>query len=406
LLADRFDAVAEQIAAHTDAAATVLLHKWSFSERGPEHGYGGPGSIVKPNPATNWTTENRDQALGCERTAGRVDASPGGWPPVAVLPRIPAAADVAIWLGTPGDLSGCVVYMDPPYSDLPAIVAPAFVALDVVPHPDDGAEWGGTLHANGLDALRPAFDDMRMMLPKVLGPIFAQFEILNAVVQLILIAVVDDLVWSQWASKMPLHDEAVFQDVAACVAHHAVSALVPPVTLAGAADGGFFLSLCGRLRGPLSGFYESATRSAPQLRKALAGTDEAIMAGLRTVATDVRTAADLAKDIERHVTTLRKVRLDSSTKYARPLQKVTGYQHVLSRAEVVSIAIEYASMGAHVAISEAVPIPELVALGWHVADITGGRKGQARTFSKQKSEYLTMNQPAAYTISTQLGMFG
>ena len=242
-LADRFEAVAEQIAAHAvehavehagthpgggdfrglhvnrpnvdgfipnregladrfDAAATVLLHKWSFSERGPEHGYGGPGSIVKPNPATNWTTENRDQALGCERTAGRVDNCPAGWPPVAVLPRIPAAADVARWLGTPGDLSGCVAYLDPPY--------------------------------------------------------------LNT----------------------------------------------------------------------------------------------------------------------------------------------TGYQHSLSREEVVSIAVEYAVLGAHVAISEAVPLPELVALGWHVADITAGRKGQKRTFSKQQGEYLTMNRPAAYTIATQVGMFG
>jgi len=238
LLADRFEAVAEQVAAHAvehagthpgggdfrglhvrrpnvdgfipnregladrfDAAATVLLHKWSFSERGPEHGYGGPGSIVKPGNH-QWTTENRDQSIGCERTAGRVDKCPAGWPPVAVLPRIPAACDVARWLGTPGDLAGCVVYMDPPYLD------------------------------------------------------------------------------------------------------------------------------------------------------------------------------------------------------------TTGYQHNLSREEVVSIAVEYAVLGAHVAISEATPLPELVALGWHVADITAGRKGQKRTFSKQQGEYLTMNRPAAYAIPTQIGMFG
>lgn len=89
-----------------------------------------------------------------------------------------------------------------------------------------------------------------------------------------------------------------------------------------------------------------------------------------------------------------------------PYVDTTGYHHGLPRAEVVSIAIEYASMGAHVAISEAVPLPELVALGWHVADITGGRKGQKRTFSKQQGEFMTMNRPAAYTIPTQVGMFG
>jgi hypothetical protein len=39
-----------------------------------------------------------------------------GWPPVAVLAAIPEPATVAAMLGTPGDLSGCVVYADPPYA--------------------------------------------------------------------------------------------------------------------------------------------------------------------------------------------------------------------------------------------------------------------------------------------------
>ena len=39
-----------------------------------------------------------------------------GWPPVRVSPHIPSAAEVATAIGTPGDLSGCVVYADPPYA--------------------------------------------------------------------------------------------------------------------------------------------------------------------------------------------------------------------------------------------------------------------------------------------------
>ena len=39
-----------------------------------------------------------------------------GWPSVRVSPRIPTAAEVATAIGTPGDLEGCVVYMDPPYA--------------------------------------------------------------------------------------------------------------------------------------------------------------------------------------------------------------------------------------------------------------------------------------------------
>lgn len=38
-----------------------------------------------------------------------------GWPPVAVLPSIPTAGELAAMLGTPGDLDGVCVYQDPPY---------------------------------------------------------------------------------------------------------------------------------------------------------------------------------------------------------------------------------------------------------------------------------------------------
>jgi hypothetical protein len=73
---------------------------------------------------------------------------------------------------------------------------------------------------------------------------------------------------------------------------------------------------------------------------------------------------------------------------------------------VVNIAIEYASMGATVAVSEAVALPELLALGWHATEITAGRVGQTRTFSKQKQEFLTMSREPAHRIATQPGLFG
>lgn len=146
------------------AAETTLLHRWSFSEKGPRFGYGGPGCEVRTDKA-EWTTADRDKALGCDVTAERFEAMagevaaltvehagthPGGggfrgghklwpnadgfypmrgeladrvdtiergsrWPPVLVLPTIPTAAEVAAWLGTPGDLEDVVVYSDPPY---------------------------------------------------------------------------------------------------------------------------------------------------------------------------------------------------------------------------------------------------------------------------------------------------
>lgn len=95
-------------------AETVILHRWSFSERGPERGYGGPGCEVRTAPG-GWTTEGRDKALGCDATASKVDALGGGWPPVYVSPTIIPAADLAELLGTPGDLEGVLCYGDPPY---------------------------------------------------------------------------------------------------------------------------------------------------------------------------------------------------------------------------------------------------------------------------------------------------
>jgi hypothetical protein len=71
----------------------------------------------------------------------------------------------------------------------------------------------------------------------------------------------------------------------------------------------------------------------------------------------------------------------------------TGYAHDLPRSEVVTLARRWAAAGAVVCISEAEPIPELVADGWFQVEITGLRKGQKRTFSKQQREWLTISHP-------------
>lgn len=88
-----------------------------------------------------------------------------------------------------------------------------------------------------------------------------------------------------------------------------------------------------------------------------------------------------------------------------PYKNTTGYSHDLERKEVVSIGRRWAAAGAAVCISEAEPIPELVADGWYQVEVTGERKGQRRTFSKQQNEWLTINQPPAWTPSIQAGLF-
>lgn len=89
-----------------------------------------------------------------------------------------------------------------------------------------------------------------------------------------------------------------------------------------------------------------------------------------------------------------------------PYQGTTPYAHDLPRAEQVALARRWHAAGARVCISEAEPIPELVADGWHAVRIDGERQGQKRTFSKQQAEWLTLSHPPAWRPSVQAALFG
>lgn len=71
-----------------------------------------------------------------------------------------------------------------------------------------------------------------------------------------------------------------------------------------------------------------------------------------------------------------------------PYVNTTGYAHDLPRPDVVAIAERWAAAGCTVAICEQEPIAELPT--WERVEIGGLRRGQVRTFSKQKSEWLTI----------------
>jgi len=88
-----------------------------------------------------------------------------------------------------------------------------------------------------------------------------------------------------------------------------------------------------------------------------------------------------------------------------PYVNTTGYGHDLPRADVVALARRWAAAGATVAISEAEPIADLTAEGWHAVRVDGERRGQKRTFSKQQAEWVTMNRPPAWTPPEQRGLF-
>ena len=91
-----------------------------------------------------------------------------------------------------------------------------------------------------------------------------------------------------------------------------------------------------------------------------------------------------------------------------PYVNTTGYGHDLPRSEVVRLARAWADAGADVYISEAEPIGALVEDGWDVVEITSTRKGQKRTFSAQKREFLTCSRAPAWTPGStrQRPLFG
>ena len=82
-----------------------------------------------------------------------------------------------------------------------------------------------------------------------------------------------------------------------------------------------------------------------------------------------------------------------------PYEGVTGYTHNLPRDRVIDVAQRWAAAGAIVCVSEDEP---LLIPGWHHVDISECYTGMGRTFSRSRSEWLTINREPAWTPSYQL----
>ena len=282
------------------AAGCVILHRWSFSEKGPDKGYGGPGCEVRTAPG-GWTTEGRDLALGCENTADRCR-------------RLAEYAQIAS----------------------------ANRLINVAGPELRNTGKGGTTFG-GEEFATPAGE---------------------------------------------LADR--FAEVAREVAGHAVTGAW--AMRSGIPESGYTESRTGTGIG--EGHGDSAASIGDRFPRVPSSWPPVAVLPRIPAAADVARWLGTPGDLAGVVC------------YADPpYLNTSGYAHNLTRTEVVAIARDYAALGAHVAVSEAEPLADLVGEGWHVANLTGGRRGSKRTFSKQQTEYLTMNREPAYRVATQPSMF-
>lgn len=93
------------------AARWLVLQVWSFSQRGPAHGWGGPGCPVVTTKS-KWKTEQRDATIERPKIAARVEALQG-----LHFGRVEVFADAGDALPD-DDAVGTVVYFDPSYAGL------------------------------------------------------------------------------------------------------------------------------------------------------------------------------------------------------------------------------------------------------------------------------------------------
>lgn len=281
-----------------DAARWLLSTRWSYNEKGAEHGYGGPGRPVNTVNA-NWTTEQRDKALGIARMAGIIDEMP---------------------------LSGA------------RAVAKVIREWESEP---PRALWD-RLKAEGWPSLTP-----------VSG--------------------------GRWLGPMSVEE----------VARHL-----------------HFMSLCMVKNGKEGGYshvngeghyFEAKDGSTHHWTPTTPGVNGDRVESLPTfppLACYQGSASDmvLPDDMTGWI-----------TYFDPPYQGTSGYQHgTLGRDEVLRLSLEWSGRGAIVMVSEAEPLPMD---GWWKVPICHARKGQTRTFSKQKDEWVTMNRAPQHIPPKQVGMF-
>lgn len=299
------------------------------------------------------------------------------------LPEIEALHERARCLGASETTA---VYIDPPYSPAREVVAPVFPAPDIVAGSFDSPEPNATFHTRFFNRFWEPLRQLRMTLTEVLAPVFTKDEVLHAVIQTIMILVMDDLVWGQWTSELPFHDRSVLRDGLPIPAHIPVLPVAPSFSFPESSTS-THLTVFSRCFWHLSEFGKLYAHTTSMLSEAWL---RANCTFLPAWASNLG-PTDVAQVFERHVQSLRADRLTAARRYCRPARSPTPYPNgSLLREEVVALALAYAGSGATVLVSEAEPLEELTRLGWNVVEIQPPRT-DGSPFKGKQSEYVTIS---------------
>ncbi len=306
-----------------EVAREVLLHRWSFSQRGPSAGYGGPGT--SPGMMLG-----RDESIGCESTATGLGRTPTLPATIAPDARTIDPREVARW----AQITASNRLINTAWSDAEG---------RWINTGDGGATFGGAAFCSPPERTAEGFDAVPGDVPAVVVPDARE---------------VDPREVARWALG------EAWQNGGRYMGPDRPSSCHPP------------------------GWVASITAEGLARRADTLPTIDGAL-----IHPDARTLTPPALP-------------PGTVVYMDPpYQNTTGYAHDLPRAEVVTLARRWAAVGATVAISEAEPIPELTADGWHAVRIDGERVGQKRTFSKQQAEWVTLNRAPAWVPPVQARLF-
>lgn len=322
------------------------------------------------------------------------------------IPITMTGRDAATVLPT-GDAPNAVVILDPPYLGVSPVVPPALPAFSLALCARDSSEWLATVDAYCLSRAWAPINSLWVALYEVLRSVGVQSQVAEAVIQRVMVYVVNDLIWCKASADMLLHGKPMNSDSLPLTHDVLVSTLNPSLPLPSSPKGSKALHLGRGFRRAFAEFHVALTDTGAMLGQAFFGADELCAATSVFLGTpDDINVTDVTVNIERHCSNLHKIRTDSLSRYMISGNATTGYASTAARGVVLRLALAWHEAGALVLIHEAEGLDGELGKGWgsRPASPLRGRKSNFWKDGEER-EFLTFNKEPIYWPAEQMGLF-